>query len=642
MRGLTAAQIVLNVLRDFRRFVAQLLGFEILFKIISFGILGPLSAWAFRVLISSTGRLSITNEQILSFLISPIGIMGLVLWGAMIVVTLFSEQAGFMTIASRTFSGQRITSPGALWITIKRMPALLGLGILQFAIYALFLVPFVALTGLTYVVLLSGYNINYLLAERPPVFWVAVTIAAILLLGLLLLYGILYLRWIFSLPACLFEGKGFSAALKSSHLLGKGSLLRSAGVLLGWAVLMVALAVIIVVPLDFLSGMVLGALGENLRAVSIVIAGLVALILLILEALFFFGFTIHCLLITHLYHDIRSRRGMPLPEHAPSVREVNRMVRTKGGLTRLAPWAIGTLVLFITAVISYFQIETLNLKDQVQTTAHRGSSRRAPENTISAVRKAIEDGADFAEIDVQETADGVIVLLHDEDLKRVAGVNKKIWQTTYAGLKDLDAGSWFSPEFEGERIPTLDQVIEVARDRIKLNIELKFSGHERSLVERVVEIVRDEAFESQCIISSLNYTGLLKARGLNERLRLGYIIVKAFGDISRLDVDFLSVKSDLVTRDLIESARKRNKEVHVWTVNDSRKMSSLIDLGVNNIITDAPDVLVAVLGERATLNDVERILLRFRVWLGREGGKTTVWRILRSSLKTLLPMQSPP
>jgi len=163
-------------------------------------------------------------------------------------------------------------------------------------------------------------------------------------------------------------------------------------------------------------------------------------------------------------------------------------------------------------ISSYFIIDDIDFDHRVAVTAHRGSSKLAPENTLSAVRRAIEDGADFAEIDVQETADGVVVLFHDTDLMRIAGLKKNIWQVTYPEIKSLDVGSWFSKDYIGERIPTLVETIELARDKIKLNIELKFNGHEKQLVTNVVKIIEDHQFKSRCVISSLNFAGLQQVK----------------------------------------------------------------------------------------------------------------------------------
>ena len=103
-------------------------------------------------------------------------------------------------------------------------------------------------------------------------------------------------------------------------------------------------------------------------------------------------------------------------------------------------------------------------------------------------------------------------VLHDSDLMRVAGLNKQIWEISYDEIKTLDAGSWFSEEFRGERIPTLAETIETARGRIKLNIELKFNGHEQSLSQRVIRIVREHGFENECIVTTLDYDRLMEVR----------------------------------------------------------------------------------------------------------------------------------
>ena len=117
------------------------------------------------------------------------------------------------------------------------------------------------------------------------------------------------------------------------------------------------------------------------------------------------------------------------------------------------------MILISVVILGIFLATGINKVDRVEVTAHRGSSSSAPENTLSAIRQAIADQADYAEIDVQETLDGVIVVLHDSDLMRVTGKKLNIWETTFAKARKLDAGSWFSPEFAGEKIPTLEEAI---------------------------------------------------------------------------------------------------------------------------------------------------------------------------------------
>jgi glycerophosphoryl diester phosphodiesterase len=238
-----------------------------------------------------------------------------------------------------------------------------------------------------------------------------------------------------------------------------------------------------------------------------------------------------------------------------------------------------------------------NRGQSVLVTGHRGASGLAPENTISAMLKAIEMGADFAELDVQESSDCVLVLLHDPTLKRTAGVENNIWETDYATLQGMEVGSWFAPEFKGESIPTLASVIDSVRGRMKLNIELKINGHEKHLTEKVVELIEQKNFISQCIVTSFDLQAVDQIKKLNNSIKAGYIFssLPEKVDVFTADVDLLSVKYKLIDKEFVEKAHTNKKEVHVYTVNDPEEMKRLIALGVDSIITDRPDILIDLL-----------------------------------------------
>jgi glycerophosphoryl diester phosphodiesterase len=286
-------------------------------------------------------------------------------------------------------------------------------------------------------------------------------------------------------------------------------------------------------------------------------------------------------------------------------------------MRRLAVLAVGIILLSPLAVwISL--LWNLEPRPLVQVTAHRGHAHAAPENTLSAVRKAIESGADYAEIDVQHTADGVVVVLHDSDLKRVAGLSRRLDEMPFAEVRKLDVGSWFSPAFAGERIPTLVEAIALARGRIKLNIELKVSGPGRELGRDVARLVREQDFESECIVTSLSHDAIVEAKHHNPHLRTGLIVAKAIGDVSRLEVDALSVQADHLSDDLLRAARRHGQEVHVWTVNEEPQMVRLMKRGVDNIITGDPELVIRVRGEWANMTEPERLVLGSRLLLGLE------------------------
>jgi glycerophosphoryl diester phosphodiesterase len=258
-------------------------------------------------------------------------------------------------------------------------------------------------------------------------------------------------------------------------------------------------------------------------------------------------------------------------------------------------------------------VETEDLEDPIKVTAHRGSSSTAPENTLAAVRQAVADGADFVEIDVQLTRDGVVVVAHDADLMRLAGDPRVLTQSSFAELREVDVGSWFGPEFASQRLPTLDEVIAAVRGRSGLLVEIKsYRADGLVLVAKVVEALRAQGMSDTAAIMSLDYAEVSEARRLAPEIPAGFVASATIGRVDRLDVEFLAVPASRTRSVLIAAAHQQQKQVWVWTVNDREQMWRLIDYGVDSIITDEPATLREVLRERETLDDVERLLLRFR------------------------------
>lgn len=231
----------------------------------------------------------------------------------------------------------------------------------------------------------------------------------------------------------------------------------------------------------------------------------------------------------------------------------------------------------------------------IKVIGHRGSSKRAPENTISSILCAAEDKADYAELDVQETKDGVVILMHDNNLKRVAGVDKKVSEMTYKEIEKLEVGSSYSEKFRGEKIPTLEQVMKASKGKIKLDIEIKSYKNNDNLVKKVVQLIEDNDFVDNSLVCSFDYHTLVKVKKLNPKIRTGYITVLNKGE--RLDlgsVDYYSIYYPKVTRSVVDRLHRNNKKVHAWTVDNKEDWKRLIEMGVDDIITNCPDELESI------------------------------------------------
>lgn len=239
---------------------------------------------------------------------------------------------------------------------------------------------------------------------------------------------------------------------------------------------------------------------------------------------------------------------------------------------------------------------TLNL-DHFYLCAHRGASGQAPENTLAAFRLALEMGADMCELDVQQTADDRLVVMHDDTLQRTTTGKGNVWDMTLAELQSHDAGVWFEKRFAGEKLPALEDVIALARGKMKLNIEVKMHGHERQIAPLVIETIRRENFADECVVTSFDWKIAEEIKALAPDLRVGYIFGwREFAEeVFAGPVDLLSAHYSLVDAAFLSRARAAGKKVHVWTVNYKWLMRRLLKLGVGGIITNYPDRLREVI-----------------------------------------------
>ncbi|MDX2417971.1 MAG: glycerophosphodiester phosphodiesterase, partial [Xanthomonadales bacterium] len=272
----------------------------------------------------------------------------------------------------------------------------------------------------------------------------------------------------------------------------------------------------------------------------------------------------------------------------------------------------------IAAFIGFALLDEISITDNAQIIAHRGAAGAAPENTLASIRHAIKDGADWIEIDVQENADGEVVVIHDSDFMKLAGVDLRVWEASTKQLAEIDIGSWFAPEFADDRVPTLADVLAEVKGRSKLIVELKYYGHDQQLEQRVIDLIEAVGMQDDTMIMSLEYAGIQKVRALRPNWKIGLLSARAIGDLTRLDADFLAVNMSMASPALINAAHGAGKELFVWTVNDALSMSQMMSIGVDGVITDEPLLGREVLTVRAELSSVQRLLLHVAPLMGIE------------------------
>jgi len=241
-----------------------------------------------------------------------------------------------------------------------------------------------------------------------------------------------------------------------------------------------------------------------------------------------------------------------------------------------------------------FILSSVLTNAQTKIIAHRGFSGVAPENTLIAFQKAIECGADYFELDVHKTKDGLPVVIHDKSVNRTSSndMKGKIVEMTSGELAAVKVGypKKFSDKYKDEKIPTLREALELARGKIKVCIEIKVDGVEKE----VLKIVNELGVNDEVIIFSFSYPVLTKIRQLDSIIPILFLKNRA----DKMTIDYAKdIESDAIgvgsgttiTKEFLEIAHSKGIEVWKWTVDDKNKMEQLIDLGIDGLITNFPD-----------------------------------------------------
>ncbi len=234
--------------------------------------------------------------------------------------------------------------------------------------------------------------------------------------------------------------------------------------------------------------------------------------------------------------------------------------------------------------------------------AHRGASGYAPENTLAAFELAAQMGAHGIEFDVQITRDGRLIIHHDRELGRTEDASGPLSDWAFADLRAMDVGSWFSSDFAGAQMPTPEEVVEAVGGRLLLNFELvNDSIHLNGIVPRLVDLFRRMHLFDRAMISSFNPRALWEVKKQEPRITIGALwsadepwFLRAGWWRRLLQPDALHPQHTLITPHLVRQAHARGQRVHAWTVNDAETARRLHALGVDMLMGDYPDRLLAV------------------------------------------------
>lgn len=563
--------------------IASLLWFELLHKSVSAGILLPAAWLSVWLCMRSGGYGYLTRENVTEFICRPVTLLFLLLLAFLLVLSVLADVSGVLYFSAQFSRKRRVHAFQLFQFAIQNVREL-------FTGDNFLLIPIFLLAGIV-------WNFNFAFRAVGCLYLADYTASLAgggwypFLYAVVLAAQFAVLRLLYAFPYYTFGRCGAWEAVKKSFALGRKKVYLEPLFLLAGQGSMFILHVILTKCGTFLA--------KNLeQTMEAFLPGYISYASVVWFFLFSFlvaGWVLIVPVSTILCMILFIRRQSETKGEAGGFPEAEREVpvRLSGRGRRIIEVLLSVMGLVSCGIFSYgfitghidIPVEEIRL---TQVSAHRGASWECPENTMAAFEAAVEMGADWIELDVRESSDGQLFIMHDASFLRTAGVRKFAWELTWEEIRQLDAGSYMGSAFAGEAIPLLADAIEFAREKgVRLNIELKPYQQNPAFVSQVVELVEEAGFENDCVLACSSYWVLQEVKRQNPELKTVYVMSLAYGNIDQLtDADVFSVKDVSVTERLVSTVHNAGKEIYVWTVNSKSRIFRMIDLNVDNIITD--------------------------------------------------------
>ncbi len=583
--------------------LAVLLIFEFFYTIIGHGIIFGFGKWLMNYVIQSAGFTFVEGGNILKIIANPLCLATGILIAVVYAFYTVIEFTALISTYQASRVGQTVTLWGLTKTSVKKAALVFIPRNWLFFPYMFILLPLFSFGGMSN--FFDSFSIpefiTDFIAEKPVLS--ALVIALSIALFVLVVF-LTFLPHFFTL-----EEDAFIPSAKRSFALVRGKLIKTIGYFAGSAAISYILTTLLILPVAFLASFVTGLpavktlfnsivnsdllvlIGSPQTAAAtatvIVVSAFISIIALLISII---NAPLLYALLTSAFFRLCAEKDVDITDDIPESLKMNPKDPSRRGIK------IAALCVFLLCFLGYRSISLGNKLlrggfgnfGRIQVAAHRGASATTPDNTRASLQKAIDIGADYVEIDVVETKDGVLIISHDLDLNRKCGIDRKIGEMTYDELKDLDIGSHFSPEFSGERFMTLDEAIDMCDGKIKMNIELKPAPTDQQFVEKAVKIFQNHNFYDKGFYASLNLDTLKAVEKIDPRINTCLDTFVAAGEIELCEVDIYSIEATFLTDDLLDNIHDYEKTCWVWTVNDENNMDAVMDHPIEGIVTDDP------------------------------------------------------
>ncbi|NYS48537.1 glycerophosphodiester phosphodiesterase [Streptococcus danieliae] len=535
-------------------------------------------AFSFRFILFSANQESLRLDNLTVILLNPISLLAALVFFILTAGLIFFEMTALALMVYGAYQQQYFSWREIGYYTWTSLTKQRWLDLPVFILYLVSLIP-VANIGFGPSLTSKLYIPAFITGELTKSSW-----GSILLPVLFLLVAYLNLRLIFTLPLISVNQVSIRQAIKDSWLLTKKGKLRLLG---SWALVEAAITVLVLL---LVGGVIVVSNLVDQVGQSLVIQ---SFFLTLLEWLIgFFTFLTKLSLMTFLVWEIIKENRV-----APQLQAQRERPTTRKLLLNL-----GLAFLFLT----YMAGNSLHLINQVLnpkqlTIAHRGFVEKAVENSLEGIKASKEAGADLVEMDVLMTKDQKLVVMHDYNLKRLAGLDKKVADMTYDEVVGL------ALEQNGHKavLPSFEEFVQVAKENnIKLLVELKPHGAEPdNYVDLVLAELNRLDPDHTYPVMSLKHEVMRELEDKEPAIETGYVIPFNFGDLQLDQVDFLAVEEFSYSNQLVEEAKAAKKPLYIWTINEEAEMIRYLQKPLDGMITDFPDKVQAYKGELADENN---------------------------------------
>lgn len=521
------------------------------------GIGAAALSWVFQLALLLSGESNIDKNNILTTLTNPLSLVVLILFAIVFAFLFMLEMRTMIALIYLSRTDQHLSFKKVFRQSFGRLKDFSGWNLLHFLFYMVLTLPVAGLfIGST---LTDGLYIpNFITGEFSKTTAGAI---GLFIVQVLLIY--LNLRLIYTVPNIVIEELPFGAAMRKSWEMTKKGGVRLILRIFSFEFILSVTGILLILGLVFASSQ-LDKTGQHIW---------VQTIFLVLIRLYIFLFSVMSKLGTL---GIILDNGWEAPSRS--------VIKTRGSRKMKGLFVLTFLFLLAQSGMAAYDLATLEVNDQVKIVAHRGYVAKGVENSLEALEAAAKEKASYVEMDILLTKDHQFVVMHDYNLKRLAGVDKNVKDMTLAevqGLKNQQDG-------HTSHIPSFEEFVTRAKElKMPLLVELKPHGAEpENYVDLFVQKMKDLGVEKDYPTMSLDLSVMEKVEKKAPEIKTGYVIPIQFGQFENTSVDFFAIEDFSYQEDLVTQAHEMKKELYVWTINDEQKLTAYLQRPVDGIITD--------------------------------------------------------